>query len=176
MLMRSAVEVLSRRGEVILQAPTEQTTQAVSRKRLWRGVKLGGYNILLDPAIQGEIQDELVIQPVPRCREYCEGLTNLRGNLVALYDVSHYLDKEPSSHRWYLILHTEPAWVGIAMDTLPDQLSLSDTDRLQQMPPLPDKLEPFVKAGYRSDHVLWLELDLQRFFRQLAEQAVVTTA
>ena len=175
MQRRSAVEVLSR-GSAVPHAPLEVGSQQTTRKRLWRGARVGSYNILLDPRIQGEIQEGLNIQPVPRSKAFCRGLVNLRGNLVAIYDVRQFLGDAGDQQRWHLILHTEPAWVGIGMDELPDQFALDESERVRQLPPLPGGLEPYVKAGYRSGDALWLELDLESFFRQLAEQAVETAA
>jgi len=169
---RSAVEVLSRsatrrHGVIDLEA------RRGSQRRVWRGVRVGDFNLLLDARIQGEIQENLPIQPVPRSREFCLGLSNLRGNLVALYDIRHFLGELGAHQRWYLVLHTKPAWVGFGMDTLPDQLSLDESMKVAQLPPLPEDLEPFVKAGYRVADKLWLDLDFERFFEQLSARAVL---
>lgn len=176
MKKRSAVEVLSRSVATERRAPTDVMPQLRSTKRVWRGVHVGDYNLLLDPKIQGEIQESLLIQPIPRSREFCQGLVNLRGNLVAIYDLCQYLGEDSLAQRWYLVLHNEPAWVGFAMNVLPDQLSLGEEDRLTQLPPLPKGLEPYVRSGYRSKNQLWLEIDFHQLFEQLAKEAIVNAA
>ena len=176
MKKRSAVEVLSHSVARERRAPTDAMPSRRSTKKVWRGVHVGGYNLLLDPTIQGEIQESLHIQPIPRSREFCQGLVNLRGNLVAIYDLCQYLGEDSAPQRWYLVLHNEPAWVGFAMNVLPDQLSLGEEDRLAQLPPLPDGLDPYVRSGYRLNDQLWLELDFNQLFEQLANEAIVNAA
>ena len=174
--MKSAVEVLSRSTTQHRGTPVEIGGRQVSTKRVWRGVKIGAYNILLDPNIQGEIQENLEVQPIPKSRQFCQGLVNIRGNLVALYDLREYFGDEPVVQRWYLILHSDPAWVGFTMDALPDQLSIGEDERLEQLPPLPSGLSPFVISGYRSNDQLWLEVNFSQLFKELSEQAIISAA
>lgn len=174
--MKSAVEVLSRTSAEFYRAPVDTGGHQVTTKRTWRGVKIGAYNILLDPSIQGEIQEDLVIQPVPRSRQFCQGLANLRGNLVAIFDLRDFFEEEAVAQRWYLILHSDPAWVGFTMDALPEQLAIGEEERLEQLPPLPSGLQDFVIAGYRAQDNLWLEVNYTQLFKHLSEQAISPAA
>ena len=62
------------------------------------------------------------------------------------------------------------------MDELPDQLSIGEDERLEQLPPLPSGLSPFVISGYRSDDQLWLEVNFSQLFKELSEQAIISAA
>lgn len=178
MELQRAVDVLgvspARRDNWLdLEASITPTTAA--RKRT---VSVGQFDLVLPDAVLGELVESLTVYPIPHTESFCLGLANLRGNLVTVYDLHRYLGEDaaaaesPARREWQFVLHTEPAWVCFAIDGLPDQSVLSESQRLQQLPPLPEKLQQFVRSAYRVDGQLLLKTDFAEWFRHLAVEAV----
>lgn len=168
--LSKASDVLSRQQPVRRDFVSEQQLSNQSASKRWRGVSLGGLNFLLDERIRAEILDDLTIHPVPTNQKIFHGLANLRGNLVAAYDFAAYLEEEIDNARWYLVLHTEPAWVCFSIDRLPVQIDLPVTSQLEQWPLLVDPVRNNVRAAYRQNDQMWLDVDLPALFSRMAAE------
>lgn len=137
------------------------------------GVRIGSISVLLPQDTVSEILDRTVIYPIPNTAPFLEGLINLRGNLVPVFDLRDLLDTEtdPDRKQMLLVIDKGDNALGLAVDGLPESSSASTP--LKQLPPLPGVLREFVKAAYLDDGNVWLDTDLSGFVRSLAQQLSV---
>ncbi|MFN2333304.1 MAG: chemotaxis protein CheW, partial [Wenzhouxiangellaceae bacterium] len=158
MALLPAIEVLGRirrQGALPLAPDRESDNANESRRR--RGVRIGEYNLLLNDHIVAEIVESATIRRVPFAQAFCRGLTNLRGNLVTIFDLESLLSgaadagpaesaAQPDSARWtaherkpvrLLVMQTRPAWTGFDIKSLPRRIETvpSNSVRPAIMPP-----------------------------------------
>jgi twitching motility protein PilI len=135
------------------------------------GFRLGDFGLLIANDTLSEVVAQAAIYPVPNTPAWVGGLSNLRGNLMPVFDLHLLLDLPTSSQksaRMVLVMDRGEEAVGIFIDGLP---RVVDTSRaLQQAPPLPAVLRDHVGRAYMENGVPWLEFLHKRFFEGLQER------
>lgn len=133
------------------------------------GFQVGYLNLLIGAGIRSELVKKSSIYPLPNTADWFQGLINLRGSLVPVFDIYQILDieqdKRLQSH--LLILDVDQQAVAVSIRQLPT--ILQDIRPLPAMPTVPDILIESVGNAYSGDHTTWLEFDHNIFFSQLAQ-------
>ncbi len=144
--------------------------QAVERKRVRYGFRLGTLGLLIGSSVISEIVEKASIYPLPQTPAWFLGLINVRGNLVPVFDlkIRLELDYPTGSKQWILILDRGEKAVGMLIDELPKTPDVER--RLSRLPPLPVLLRPCVSQAYIDNGIIWLEFDHRSFFKSLAGQ------
>jgi len=135
------------------------------------GFWVGNIGLLLPPDIISEVSEGLAICRLPNASRWLVGMSNLRGNMVPVFDLSilFNLQIEEIENRKLLFLKIDDDWVGVYSDRLPVRINLDKEKKLNDIPPVPSELRSFVKMGYQQTDI-WLDWDIKDFFSWLAEQ------
>lgn len=143
-----------------------RATQADSRRF---GFLMGGVGFLIDPDITSEVLDKLPAFPVPGTPNWLVGITNLRGNLLPLFDLAQLWNwPTRETPRPLLILDRGDQAVGLMVDRLPTLITPGEP--LVTPPPLPRLLREHLKNAYTAEETLWLDYDHHGLFHAIAGQ------
>jgi len=143
---------------------------AMELKPVRYGVRVGGLRILLPGNTVSEVLDSPQIFPVPNTTSWFDGLINLRGNVVPVFDLRELFETAPVSgeRQMLLIIDKGENALGIAIDGLP--LPAPDGAPLDKRPALPQALESFTSLIYEHDRILWLKVDIPGLIGSLAKE------
>jgi len=125
--------------------------------------------LLLPEAIISELLEDMSTCRLPNTSPVLYGMGNLRGKVIPIFDLHYLFDMPRGDGRYFLVIGSDENTVAVLLNTLPLQVRLSEREKLNSLPPIPDSLRPFTKACYENDG-LWLECDLFDFFLKLKEQ------
>lgn len=134
------------------------------------GVKLGSLGLLLPPDVVSDVIQEPGIFPIPKTADWVQGLLNLRGNLVPVFDLRGLLgiDEEPAGQRCLIVIDRGENALGLFVDGLP---RVADTtQKVAHLIPLPDVLRDHVDGAYVQGEEVWLEIDLPAFIESLSDR------
>lgn len=134
------------------------------------GVRVGGYGVLLPVDTVSEVLDRTDIFPLPNTAPWFEGLINLRGNVVPVFDLRKLIATAPlaGERQMLLVLDKGERALGIAIDGLP--VPAPESAALEQRPPLPDALEKFTGKVFERGESLWLEVDMPGLISSLSKK------
>lgn len=142
----------------------EESEKAAASQRF--GFMLGNVGILIPENTLSEVMRSFRVFPVPNTKEWMQGLANLRGNLIPVYDMALLLglSDKPMEHNNLLVLEKGPKSVGLLIDNLPKSRDISQWHPLMHTPRLPAGLTEFVTEVYAVQEIIWLCFDHRAFF------------
>lgn len=123
-----------------------------------------------------EVFDDLPLCRLPNSTAWLRGIANQRGKMVPIFDLHGLLDiAQPEQRRKqkFLVVGKGEDAVGMLIDQLPNRVVLSGNERLTFNPPLPERLQPFVRACYEIEKRIWIDWDISGFFHLFSEEVVV---
>ena len=131
------------------------------------GFRVETFGFLVSPGTSCEVMKNFTVYPIPNTRTWLQGLVNLRGNLIPVYDFSLLLglSNEPMIHESLLIIDSGQQSAGLLIDGLPLPCDTSRWPALPSSPKLPAVLSESVGQAFSIDEVLWLEFDHRAFLR-----------
>ena len=143
---------------------------AVERRRARYGFRIGDIGLLINQDTTSEVLERWVVYPLPNVPSWFLGVINLRGNLVPIFDVKHFLQLEENirEKHWLLILDRGENAVGLLIDGLPQAVTIQQT--LSRLPPLPAMLGSHVTKAHVQEGRIWLEFTHHDFFKALSQR------
>ena len=133
------------------------------------GYRMAGYGFLVAEHVLTEVVIAPTVFPVPKAPEWLLGLSNVRGNIVPVFDLWKFLRSQPPERDvlTLLVLDVGDAAVGLVIDSLPTPVPL-DSQPVTTSPPAP-ALQPFLGRGLHAFDWEWWEFDHQQFLACLSE-------
>lgn len=143
---------------------------AMDLEQVRYGVRVGGLRILLPEETVSEVLDRPEIYPVPNTVSWFEGLINLRGNVVPVFDLRELFGTAPiaGERQMLLVIDKGENALGIAIDGLP--VPAPDSAPLAKRPSLPGVLENYTGAVFEHDANLWLEVNISGLIASLSKE------
>ena len=153
-------------------APSEELPASLPELR--HGFRFGHRRLLHDLGTSFEMVELLPIFRLPNTPDWLLGLSNLRGNLIPVFDIGKYLGEVPPNRekQMLLVIGTGNKAVGIMIDGALSQITLGDELPVSEIKDSPDVIKPFIKAAFRYRGEIWLEADLDSMFRELSSKIV----
>lgn len=132
------------------------------------GYCIGGYGFLVDESVPGEVVIAPEIFPVPKAPEWLLGLTNVRGNIVPVFDLwkfvrTHKPERETCT---VLVLEQGETAVGLVIDGLPKPVP-ADSQAVRASLSMP-ALQPYLGRVVQAFDCEWWEFDYQQFLTRLS--------
>jgi len=159
------------KGQFELAETGDESGTTTGDQTAFRGhaFTIANIGLLLPPQLVSEVADDLPLCKLPNTLGSLHGMVNLRGNMVPLFDFNHVfgIERTRKAGQRMLFIRLGEEWIGVLIDELPVRVTLSREDRLQQAPVLPEALQPFVRACYRTDQ-LWVDWDMDGFLTAIA--------
>ena len=144
---------------------TDQSADKQTAEPIRFGARVGNIGLLVPKGMLSELVEEITVYPLPTTPPWLQGLINLRGSLVPVFDLKALfkIDEWSSEKSNLLVLNTGEKAVGILIDGLP--VTLQAAQSLQQDPLLPPVLRDHRRAVYVKDAEVWVDYDFDGFFR-----------
>ena len=143
---------------------------AMDLEQVRYGARVGGLRFLLPEDTVSEVVDRPEIFSIPNTASWFEGLINLRGNVVPVFDLRELLGTAPiaGERQMLLVIDKGEKALAIAIDGLP--VPAPDSTPLDKRPSLPDVLENFTGPVFEHQQHLWLEVDIPGLVESLAKE------
>lgn len=149
--------------------PTDMALAAVVEKEAGRyGFRIGTLGLLIQQGSGSEVVQMPTVWTLPGAPPWFMGLTNLRGNLVPVFDLRQLLglgQRALNEKPLVLVFDQGDKAVGIVIDDFPKPIMA--LSQLPHLPQLPTVLHGHVHRGYVKDEIIWLEFDHSTFFEEL---------
>jgi twitching motility protein PilI len=144
------------------QARREGTRETASIRF---GFRVGSIGLLVPSGMLAELVQDTEIYRLPTTPAWFWGLTNLRGNLVPVFDLKRLfaIADQGADEPNLLVLGAAVSAVGVLIDGRPQAIAAGQ--RLERLPPLPPMLHEHSRAAYAREREIWVDFDLERFFR-----------
>jgi twitching motility protein PilI len=130
------------------------------------GVRVVDIGLLIPSGMLSEVVEDAKIYPLPTAPHWFQGLINLRGTLVPIFNlkVLFQIDKPDTEDGTnLLVLNSDDQAAGFLIDGLP--MALNVTQSLTQIPLLPAVLREHAHVVYVQDGRVWVEFDFDGLFR-----------
>jgi twitching motility protein PilI len=127
---------------------------------LWRGIgfRIGARYLVSGIGEVNEILTYPALTLVPGTRPWLLGVANVRGNLVPLIDLKHYLEGERSTltdSSRVLLVRQAGGSVGLLVDEVLGQRNFSEEQRSQAIGEEDDRYDRYVSEKYPLGDMLW---------------------
>lgn len=139
------------------------------------GFVFDNLGFLIGDGILSEVISNYVIYPMPNCISWLSGLTNVRGNLVPVYDLRRLLgiNATESDYKHLLIIDKGSDSIGILVERLPQALDVINWKATSHRPELSGDISKYIHTSYLVDSVIWLDFNHRAFFKSLRESIAV---
>ncbi len=148
----------------------ETLPSPVTRVRF--GFRVANIGLVVDQGTVSEVMEQLPAYPIPNTPSWLQGVMNVRGTLVPVFDLYSLLEagESPRKNRMMLMLGKGEDALIIRIDSLPQALTLNR--RLKQLPPMPKALKGHIAVAYTQDGSIWLDFDHHSFFTALSTKTI----
>ena len=122
-----------------------------------------------------EVVRDFRYYPLPNTKPWFKGLTNLRGNLVPVYDLSFLIDSNSSDSECsnLIVLEQGEDAVAFLSDNLPKTHEVSRWHKLMHKPGMPSGLTEFINEVYAVKETVWIGFNHKQFFGYLKDMLSV---
>lgn len=175
MEMQSPIEALDSQASsrLIFDADTQAQSNAVFHGH---GFELQSLGILIAPELRCEVVDDLQICSLPGTRSWLLGMAQLRGKILPVFDLQSMVfdsHKKRNTDKRVLIINAHEKGLGVLLPGLPKRLSFTESHRMTNHSGVPEGISPFSRQVFYQDR-LWVELDFDGFFSQMATNVVMS--
>ena len=160
------------RGFVRPAADAAAATRAAERATIEtrQGFRLGTLGLMVRYEDGSELTEMPTVHRLPNAPAWLEGIANLHGMLVPVFDLARFLGVAPAADgkRMLLVLAHGGDAAGIAIDGLPQRLRFTAQDAADTAM-APAKLAPHLRGAALIDGALWFDLDCAALLTQLEQ-------
>ncbi|MBL1142315.1 MAG: hypothetical protein HND53_09825 [Proteobacteria bacterium] len=138
------------------------------------GFRLGEINFLINEFSMSEVVIKPVIYSIPNTPSWIQGLINLRGILVPVFNLKKHIrpDNDEINSSTLLVLDKGERAFATFIDSLPDSINIDEVDLKNVAIPdnIPDILKEYVTETYELNKEIWLELDYDIFIKNITKE------
>ncbi len=127
-------------------------------------------NLLVQEGIYCELIIDVNLAPLPFSPKHVAGLLNLRGNIITVYALNAFIEREQPPARYAYLIGKPSEGAALLVDEKPKIVNIATQGK--QIPPdqyVNEKLRPFIDTSYSIDNISWHSLDHSKLFLALAE-------
>ncbi|MFV9614554.1 MAG: chemotaxis protein CheW [Gammaproteobacteria bacterium] len=131
----------------------------------YHAFRIGDIGLLIPQDSICEVAEELAYCQLPNTNAVLYGMANLRGNIIPIFDLHELFGFTTNSkmRRKVLIIGHGDKAAAVMIAELPIRIVITPDQRLRNLPPIPDTLQPYIKNCYQENGV-WFNWDLNGFF------------
>jgi len=130
--------------------------------------KLGQIAFFFPQDILSEVIEEVEYTHLPLMPNTVLGLSNVRGNLVPVFDMHGFLGVKRSGKQKNLLCIGEgDDMVGVLLDDMPFRLKRSECKALSSAPVLPDSIQPYINQLFIKGDQVILDYQHEALFNAL---------
>ncbi len=168
-------EQLSPPGDDVMPPGALPTATAVPPRY---GLRAGAYRLLADSNVSVQVVDMPRMCPFPNAPPGFRGVVNLRGELVPVFDLGGLTGEPPVEAGKLAVCGDGRQRAGLLVERMPDRIGIDELspDPGADLGALPPALSQAVHGASRREGELWLEVDYDMLFRNLAEPTEASVA
>jgi len=150
-------------------SPADDRSEITNKSVSYHAFRISDIGMLIPQQTISEVTNELDYCHLPNTNSVLYGMGNLRGNIIPIFDLHELfgISIGDNDNRNILILGRGDDAVALMISELPKRISISQDNRLQNMPPIPETLRTYTKGCYQEDGI-WLDID-HGFYSSLSE-------
>ncbi len=135
------------------------------------GFRLGEINFLVNEFSMSEVVKKPIIYSIPNTPSWIQGLINLRGILVPVFDIKKHIKQksDKKSNDILLVIDKGERAFATFIDRLPDSIDM-DNENVKEisMPDnMPEILKKHITKTYKVQNDTWLELNYDTFIKHI---------
>jgi len=148
---------------------------SVDESKVRYGFRFGNIGFMIAEGVLSEIINDYQIFPMPNCSSWLSGLTNVRGNLVPVYDLRKLFgfNVEERQYNHLLVIDQGSDSIAVLIETLPQPLDVINWKPSSHRPELSVSMAEYINATYLIDAVAWIDFDHSGFFKSIREKIAV---
>lgn len=155
-----------------LAAGAEQTADEGKQYRVrCYGFSIDNLNLLAPKGLYCELLTGNAISPLPNSPHHFLGLTNVRGNLVPVYQLEPLLEITPLKSFYTLIFGHPAAAAGLIIRKKPQPIDVTDLEGVTASDAVPEILQKNITRSYHINHQDWHVINHVALFKQLSSAA-----
>lgn len=159
--MLAELEHLSYERGAILPRGNETT------QKTWMGLgfRVGDQHLLLELEDVQEVLPSPNYTRVPGTKNWVNGLANIRGNLIPIFDLKSYFGGQHTANfgrSRILVMERGGVFAGLLVDEVFGQKVFLEDQQVDQYEIDSTALGGFVRRAYRQDDKLWMVFDLNK--------------
>jgi len=139
------------------------------------GFRLGKVNFLINQLTMCEVVKKPVIYSIPNTPSWVQGLINLHGILIPVFDIKRRIGEESNDddkkNDTLLIIDKGERAFATFIDGLPNSINLDDDDFTNIS--IPDDAAEIIKKhiveAFKLNKEVWLELNYDAFIKELTK-------
>lgn len=133
----------------------------------WHGLGFGVGNVRLVAGLTDftDIIDCGPVTPVPRTRNWIQGVTNVRGSLYSVVDLAQFLGFPPinvETEGKLLVINDLELGCALLVNTIFGLRHFDEKNEYQHAEVMDRSVQSFVRHAYLQDDELWGVLDVER--------------
>jgi len=134
----------------------KSSTESVS----YHAFRIGDIGFLISHDAISEVAEDLPYCQLPNTSSVLYGMANLRGKIIPIFDLHDLFgfDLDDQGSRKILILDHGNDAVAVMTSELPVRITISEQQKLRNLPPIPEILRPYTNTSYQKEGI-WLNIN-----------------
>lgn len=129
------------------------------------GVNICNYNLLFNKKVLCEATMKANVYPIPNVSEWIQGMINLRGNIIPVFNIEAFLTKDQQlkkENNVVLVIGQGNNAVGLSIHELPVAVAIDEKNVETVSPPdnIPEVFIDCINVAYDVGDKIWLEIDI----------------
>ncbi len=138
------------------------------------GFRLGKINFLVNQFSMCEVVKKPIIYSVPNTPSWIQGLINLRGILVPVFNIKKHfeqLEDDDKKKETLVVIDKGERAFATFIDALPDSINLDDADFTQVETPdnISKRLKKHITETYKFNNEIWLEINYDALIKEMTK-------
>ncbi len=132
------------------------------------GFKCKHLGLVLEESCGQEVFKDIQICPIPLTNNWFEGVFNLRGSLIPVFDLKLLLFDEKTLGKLFIVIDSGKDTIALRLDYYPELLteifpSDCEIGKLENIA-VPHSIENYILQIFQHQSDYWLEFDKHSFF------------
>jgi len=141
--------------------------EQVEAAAIWSGLgfRVGELHLLADLGQVREVVTYFGVTPAPGTRRWLRGVSNVRGELLTIVDLSDFLGRKPivpGTKTRLLILNVPGLRSAVMVDEVLGLRHFYQEDERQDIGFVDEHLSPYLVSSFAQDDTNWLRFDMHR--------------
>ena len=166
---------LEKHGELISKLQNDfqlpEVVESSTTTTRFHTFTIGSLNFLISNTLSPEILEETNIHPLLLTPPWVLGTCNVRGDIISVFDLNRVFDQQANlvktSKPRVLVINEQDYTLGLRLDELPTPIDLKQEEQVRNFSSLPESITTFVKAAYKREDDLWLQINFSSLFLSL---------
>jgi len=137
------------------------------------GFRLGEINFLINKFTMCEVVKRPTIYSMPNTPSWIQGLINLRGILVPVFDIKKQLNQTNDNNKndTLLVIDKGERTFATYIDALPNSIDIDDENFIKTTVPtdIPEILEKYVVETFSLEQEIWIEINYDAFINDITK-------